>query len=311
MRALALLLLLLQLPALSSLLACDIASVQVTTVAGGGSAFLGATPLTSSLNTPSGLATSPAGILYIADTASNAVRAMNLTSGLWLMGMWSIPAALPAAYAEGALNTTARFKAPLDVATAPCTTAVYVADSGNHAVRVLNVSARNVSTALVAGNPQAPGMLNGVGTQANFQSPLGLALAPSCATLYVTDSSHHTIRVINLATRAVTTLAGSTTGAAGTLDGIGTAALFYNPRKLALDATGTLLRFGELVRFARMQHARVSLQCAPPPLTLPPPSFPAPAVRLYPAHPQHAHACHLHALYTGHAQQPAAIWRLH
>jgi DNA-binding beta-propeller fold protein YncE len=244
-----LLLLLAVQPALPAvLLPCDVSQTTVTTVAGGGTSFLGATALTSTLNSPSGLSASPAGVLYVADTGNNVIRALNLTSGTWVAGVWNVPTAQAAGYAEGAVAAgTALFKGPLDVAYSPCTGQVYVADAGNFAVRVLTPSAANVSSALVAGNPSAQGELDGTGTSANFNGPLGLALAPGCARLYVSSVGSNMIKVIALATRTVTTLAGSSAG--GSANGIGTAAQFYHVQKLALDATGTLLRFGNRVRF--------------------------------------------------------------
>lgn len=233
------------LPALPAvLLPCDATTMLVSTVAGGGTAFLGATALASTLNSPSGLSASPAGVLYVADTGNHVIRALNLTSGTWVAGVWNVPAAQAPGYAEGTL-AAALFKGPLDVAYSPCDEKVYVADAGNYAVRVLTPSAGSVTSALVAGNPTAQGTKDGVGTSANFEGPLGLALAPGCARLYVSNSGSNIIMVITLATRTVATLAGSS---GGTANGIGTAAQFYQPQKLALDATGTLLRFGNRVR---------------------------------------------------------------
>jgi DNA-binding beta-propeller fold protein YncE len=252
-----LLLLLALLPVLrcAVLLPCDTASLAVTTVAGCGgacTAFQGATPLASSLTTPSGLSASPAGTLYIADSGAHTVRALNLTSGAWVGGGWNVTSARAAGYAEGALAGAARFRAPLDVAYSPCTGVVYVADSENHVLRVLTpVNATTVLSSLLVGNPGAPGSLAGVGTGANFNKPLGLALSPSCALLYVSDGGN-AIKVVHLGTRNVTTLAGSGNG--GSTNGVGTAAQFYEPQKLVLDATGTLLRFGNKVRGGSRAH---------------------------------------------------------
>jgi DNA-binding beta-propeller fold protein YncE len=249
MRALAALVLLSSLPTLTSiLLACDRSSVLVTTIAGGGGSFLGATPLTSSLSSPSGLAASPSGLLFIADTGSNAIRAMNLTSSLWLTGGWSIAAALPAGSVEGALNTTARFNAPKGVVYNPCTSQVYVADTGNAVVRVITPTASRVNTSLVAGQYLITGASDGVGSSATLNAPLGLALSPSCTLLYIADSGSNTVRRINITSRAVLTLAGS--GGGGSINGVGTNAQFYQPQQLAIDATGLLLTFGNFVSAA-------------------------------------------------------------
>ena len=57
--------------------------------------------------------------------------------------------------------------------------------------------------------------------------------------LYVSDSSSNTIRKVVVATRAVTTLAG-TAGSFGTTDALGAAARFNRPAGVALDGAGNL-----------------------------------------------------------------------
>jgi len=61
--------------------------------------------------------------------------------------------------------------------------------------------------------------------------------------LYVVDTHTNLIRKIVVSTGAVTTLAGS--GAAGTTNGIGTAATFYQPNGLCIDAAGANLYVSE------------------------------------------------------------------
>jgi hypothetical protein len=86
----------------------------------------------------------------------------------------------------------------------------------------------------VAGN--SVGLLNGIGTNALFNSPAGVCVnnvgsAPSV--LYVTDTNNHAIRAIVLATGNTTTLAGS---AEGWADGVGAAARFNQPNMCAVDS---------------------------------------------------------------------------
>ena len=47
------------------------------------------------------------------------------------------------------------------------------------------------------------------GTAASFNEPKGVAISPDGATLYVADALNHGVRVVDVATRVVTTLAGS------------------------------------------------------------------------------------------------------
>ena len=55
----------------------------------------------------------------------------------------------------------------------------------------------------------ARGHQDGVGAAAQFNSPSGVTITPDGATLLVADQHNHSIRKVDLATRAVTTLAGS------------------------------------------------------------------------------------------------------
>ena len=69
----------------------------------------------------------------------------------------------------------------------------------------------------------------------------------SANALYVTDTNNHAIRKIDTTTNAVTTFVGSAgtidtdlTATSGSADGTGTAASFYLPRGIAVDAAANL-----------------------------------------------------------------------
>ena len=79
------------------------------------------------------------------------------------------------------------------------------------------------------------GYLDGTGTSAKFKYATGIA-ADANGNLYVADQFNHRIRKITLG-GVVTTFAGSTQGY---LDGQGTAAKFYRPSGLAIDANGNI-----------------------------------------------------------------------
>lgn len=87
----------------------------------------------------------------------------------------------------------------------------------------------------IAGTSGSYGYTDGTGAAARFVSPS--YIASDGTNLYVTDSWANNIRKIVIATGAVTTLAGSTTGASGVADATGTAARFNYPRGIATDGT--------------------------------------------------------------------------
>lgn len=97
-------------------------------------------------------------------------------------------------------------------------------------------SASGLIVSTFAGSTTA-GTQDGTGTAATFRSPQGVAV-DSNGTVYVADTDNHQIRKITSA-GVVTTFAGIS-GSSGSGDGQGTAAEFYGPTGLALDASGNL-----------------------------------------------------------------------
>ncbi len=110
---------------------------------------------------------------------------------------------------------------------------VYLADTGNHAIRAVSPDG-HVTT--LAGTGRA-GHRDGIGSDAAFDGPMGLALDPS-GTLYIADAYNDAIRVLTPDGR-VTTLAGG--GGPGRSDGTGPSASFDTPTGLALHPSGDLV----------------------------------------------------------------------
>jgi sugar lactone lactonase YvrE len=79
---------------------------------------------------------------------------------------------------------------------------IYIADSYNHKIKVLDPNTRQCRTWL--GGRRIPGHADGPGDQAAFYEPGGLSIANG--TLYIADTNNHAIRAANLATGEVRTL---------------------------------------------------------------------------------------------------------
>ena len=103
----------------------------------------------------------------------------------------------------------------------------YICDSLNHKIRKINLSTAEVTTFAGSGTK---GGADGIGTLAQFNRPIGIAISSGFA--YVCDSGH-TIRKINLSTAEVTTFAGGTVGSS---DGIGTLAQFNSPSGIDIES---------------------------------------------------------------------------
>ncbi len=137
-------------------------------------------------------------------------------------------------FADGAA-TSARFKDLAGIAVG-ADDAVYIADAGNHRVRVAREQANgswNVQT--LAGSGTA-GFADGTGTQAKFNNPQAVAVGWDNA-VYVADAGNHRIRRI-APDGTVSTVAG--TGVAGFQNGAGGQAQFNNPRGIAADTAGNI-----------------------------------------------------------------------
>ena len=86
-----------------------------------------------------------------------------------------------------------------------------------------------------AGSSGFSGLINGVGSVARFSLPQGMTT--DGAYLYVADYLNNVIRKIDPATQTVSIFAGSSTGASGSADGVGTAATFLRPYDITSDGT--------------------------------------------------------------------------
>jgi len=113
---------------------------------------------------------------------------------------------------------------------------LYFCDSQNHTIRKMDLASGDVTT--IAGTAGMSGTTDGTGTAARFNYPTGLTTDGT--NLYISDTINHTIRKLVLATGDVTTLAG-TASVSGDADGIGAAALFFEPKGITTDGTSLFI----------------------------------------------------------------------
>ncbi|EEF60519.1 NHL repeat-containing protein [Pedosphaera parvula] len=131
------------------------------------------------------------------------------------------------------LSSSARFRHPNSIA-ADSAGNIYVADTENSTIRKITP---NGSVSTFAGFAGTFGSADGVGTNALFYAPQGIAV-DSAGFIYVADTANATIRKITPA-GVVSTLAGSA-GNINSFDGTGINANFYQPRSLAVDNGGNV-----------------------------------------------------------------------
>lgn len=181
----------------------------------------------ATFNYPSDVTVDAKGNLFVTDTLNACIRKISPD------GTVSIFAGDPAqsGWVDGP-GATAEFNHPQSLVLGADGN-LYVADSSNSAIRMITPDG-TVSTYAGTGNHA---LTDGVGTAAEFNEPWGITKDAS-GHLLVADTFNHAIRSIDLATGAVTTLAG---GAPGSFDGDSDTAQFYLPVRVVADPRGFLL----------------------------------------------------------------------
>ena len=137
-------------------------------------------------------------------------------------------------FADGA-GALARLNNPAGVA-ADAAGAVFVADYVNNRVRRVAPAGAAVTTLAGSG---AAAHADGTGAAAAFNGPYGLALDPVSGDLFCADVYNNCIRRLTTAGVA-STFAGDAAAGANWADGTGTAAGFFSPFGIAIDAAGVL-----------------------------------------------------------------------
>lgn len=175
---------------------------------------------------PYGLALDPHGTLYVSDGGDNDRIRMLRPDGT---------VATLAGGTEGfqdGQGAAARFDTPSGLAL-DATGNLYVADTGNHAIR--KVTPDGVVTTLAGTG--TPGWRDGPGAQAQFDGPMALAI-DAAGRVIVADAYNDRIRAI-APDGQVTTLAGG--ASPGNVDGAGAQARFDTPCAVLVDAAGRIV----------------------------------------------------------------------
>ena len=150
------------------------------------------------------------------------------------------------------VGTNARFNYPSGIAPSSVGTFALVADYGNCIIRkVVVVVSTKVVTRVAGSGSCSTTTINGIGTSATFYFSSSVTVSSDDSFAVVSDLSS-CIRKIVLSTGSVTTVAGSTSAAVGSADGVGTLARFswlYSVVLTSDDSTAYVLdRYNNNVR---------------------------------------------------------------
>ncbi|KAM9716018.1 NHL repeat-containing protein 2 [Menidia menidia] len=158
---------------------------------------------------PSGLALAPEeswNCLYVADSESSTIRTLALRDGAvkLLVGGERDPLNLFAFGDVDGKGVDAKLQHPLGVAWAPKQSLLYVADSYNHKVKVVDPKTKQCTT--LAGTGQAGDSLGPELNKSCFNEPGGICVGDGGSLLYLADTNNHQVKVLDLASKTVSPL---------------------------------------------------------------------------------------------------------
>ncbi|MFL6248156.1 MAG: hypothetical protein ACJ74H_19180 [Thermoanaerobaculia bacterium] len=181
-------------------------------------------------NSPYGLAVDSQGLIYVADSLNHRIRRVDPSGAVTTF------AGSGSADDDDGVGTAADFDTPLGVAVDAARN-VYVADSGNNAIR--KITPAGVVT-LHAGDTEAAGgwQDTSISLPVFFNRPVGIAIDAQ-GNLFVGDSNNRVIRRVTPA-RVVTTVAGKPF-MSGNINGAGMTARFAYPEGIAVTQSGDVL----------------------------------------------------------------------
>ena len=216
-----------------------VATGNIATVAGTGTCGYngdGIAATGAQVNMPSSdIAFDSDGNWYFGDNSNFRVREVNASTGIITTVAGNGTAG---ALGDGGLATSAELHNPSGIAV-DSSDSIYIADFSEAVVRKVTASNGIIST--VAGNGTAGYSGDGgPATSAEIQFPGGIAVDPA-GNIYIADSSNNRIRVVNVGSGTISTLAGNgTAGYAGDAGGASSAEL-KSPQDVALDSAGNLI----------------------------------------------------------------------
>ncbi|XP_022051733.1 NHL repeat-containing protein 2 [Acanthochromis polyacanthus] len=155
---------------------------------------------------PSGLAVAPEepwSCMYVADSESSTIRTLTLKDGAvkLLVGGERDPLNLFAFGDVDGKGVDAKLQHPLGVAWAPEQSLLYVADSYNHKIKVVDPKTKQCST--LAGTGEAGDTLGPDFSKSCFSEPGGICVGDGGKLLYVADTNNHQVKVLDLASKTV------------------------------------------------------------------------------------------------------------
>lgn len=158
---------------------------------------------------PSGLSLAseePWNCLFVADSESSTVRTISLKDGAvkHLVGGERDPTNLFAFGDADGVGINAKLQHPLGVAWDNKRNLLYVADSYNHKIKIVDPKTKSCTT--LAGTGNTDNVTGSSFTESTFNEPGGLCIGENGQLLYVADTNNHQIKVMDLETKTISVL---------------------------------------------------------------------------------------------------------
>jgi sugar lactone lactonase YvrE len=212
----------------------DGVSGNISTIAGTGNFSTsgdGGPATSASLFNPNGLALDSSGNVYVASDDA-AIRMINVSSG----NISRVAGNGNSGFSgDGGSATLAKLYFPHGCAV-DSSGNVYIADSANNRVRMVNVSSGIISTVTGNGSQVYSGD-GGPAVNATVNYPEGVAL-DSSGNLYISDFRNNVIRKVDIVSGIISTVAGNGSQGYSGDGGLATSATLHRPTAIAFDSSG-------------------------------------------------------------------------
>lgn len=169
----------------------DINTFAGNNAAGAGYQGDGGVATGSLLNNPAAVLLDAAGDLYISDSGNSAIRKVAAGTSI-ITTVAGDGSAIPGYTGDGGPATQAKLNNPKGIAV-DSTGNLYIADTGNSAVRMVNATTGVITTIAGNGTPGSSGN-GGLATSAQLYFPTGVAV--NGGKVYIADSANNAIRLL-------------------------------------------------------------------------------------------------------------------